>query len=207
MIARLARVSVLALSLAGLPLACAWAAPGDEAPRDDAVIPPGQEGLFAAMLGRGAALPDGCAFTGGQIERTVARGVYGCPDGEVVIELRHPSAAPSEAIRTDKIAIVTAGGGPPAALLAALKERVARIEGSFEWLAPKQPHDEAGAPRRWTRCHPSYPLPGILGALVPDCYPRFVAALLGLGQTIVILSGLAYGLVGLARAPRDSEEA
>jgi hypothetical protein len=99
-------------------------------------IAPGQEELFAAMLGRGIALPDACALTAGQIERSVVRGVYQCAGAEVVVELVHPATAPFAAARTEKLAIVTAGGTPPPALLGALEERIRARESAFEWLQP-----------------------------------------------------------------------
>lgn len=187
--------------LACLALVCPQAAPGDErtapamgAPAiEQPVIPPGQEDLLAAMLGRGAELPAGCGFTAGQIERSIVRGVYVCPEGEVTIELRHPSAAPRDASRTEKIAIVTVRGTPPTALLAALQERVGQREGAFEWLTPKVLQPKHGCD--------SFPMPGLLGLYVPDCYPRLAAVLLGMGQTLVIVLGLAYGLLRLSRAP------
>jgi hypothetical protein len=100
------------------------------------VIVPGHEDLFAAMLGRGIAPPDACALATGQIERSVVRGVYECPGGEVVVELLHPSAAPA-AVQTEKFAIVTARGTPPPALLAGLAERIRERESVFEWLRPE----------------------------------------------------------------------
>src|SRR5581483_712284 len=65
------------------------------------------------------------------------RGVYSCPAGEVVIELRHPSIAPADAVRTEKFAIVTARGTPPTAFSAALEKRVREGEAAFEWVRPK----------------------------------------------------------------------
>lgn len=109
-------------------------------------IAPGHDELFAAMLGRGIALPDGCTLTAGQIERSVVRGVYECAGGEVVVELLHPSAAPFAAVRTEKLAIVTARGTPPPALLVELEERVRAREGAFEWLRPEVHADHTEAP-------------------------------------------------------------
>jgi hypothetical protein len=203
---RLPQVWACAGILACLALVCPQSARGDEVPRGhiataigQAVIPPGQEDLLAAMLGRGAELPEACGFAAGQVERSIVRGVYRCPGGEVVIELRHPTVAPMAASRTEKIALVTVRGTPPAALLAALMERVRQREGAFEWLTPKVPQAEA-APG----CNASFPLPGILGSYVPDCYPRFAAVLVGLGQTLVIVLGLTYGLIRLYRSPSSS---
>lgn len=160
-------------------------------------IPPGHEELFAAMLGRGAPLPDGCAFATGQIERTLVRGVYSCSGDQVVVELRHPSAAPADADRTAKIAIVTTQGSPPAALLATLRERIREREGSFAWpAAPKV---------RSTRvpgCKTLAPLPSWLAPYFPGCYPLLAAVLVGAVQTLVVVAGLGYGLLRLFRAPR-----
>jgi hypothetical protein len=196
------------------------AARSDETPErhvtPTAVIPPGQEDLFAAMLGRGAALPDGCAFVTGQIERAVVRGVYKCVGGEVVVELRHPFTAPRQAGHTEKIAIVTARGTPPAALLAALEERIRERESAFEWVwpkptepAPKEAASRGAAakdavPNPTSVCGAPAGPPGIFGSYAPDCYPRFAAVLVGIAQTMVMVLGLGYGLVQLYRTPSSS---
>jgi hypothetical protein len=183
------------------------------------VVPPGQEELFAAMLGRGSVLPAGCAFVTGQIAGTVVRGVYSCAGGEVVVELRHPSAAPRADGYTEKIGIVRMRGTLPAELLAALQGRIREREGGFEWAWPKPveaapneaapneaPPNEAAAneaaPKRSSLAVCASPPgpPGIISPYVPDCYPRFVAVLLGIGQTMVILLGFGCGLVRLYRA-------
>lgn len=166
---------------------------------DALFIPPGNEELFAAMLGRGATLPDGCAFATGQIERTLVRGSYTCSGERIVVELRHPSAAPADAMRTAKLAIVATEGTPPAALLASLRERVQEREDGFSWPAiPKI---------RSTRvpgCKTLAPLPAWLAPYFPACYPLFAAVLVGLAQTIVMVLGVGYGLLRLFRAPRMS---
>jgi hypothetical protein len=147
------------------------------------------------MLGRGATLPDACAFATGQIERTVVRGVYDCPGGEVVLELRHPSDAPANTTGTEKIAIVTMRGTPPAALLAALQERIREREGTFEWLRPKT---KSGTTRE-PGCRELAPLPSILDPFFPGCYPLPAALLVGIAQTMVMVLGLGYGLLELYR--------
>lgn len=199
------RSSAGVLACVGLALLSPGAARGDQMPGRDvrqsnqaAVILPGQEDLFAAMLGRGAALPDGCAFAGGQIERSVARGTYDCPSGEVVVELRHPSGAVGSPPPAEKIAIVTVRGTPPAALLAALRERIRQREDAFEWRQPPEAHV---APRG---CWAAPVLENRLGPYVPGCYPRFVALLVGSAQFLVIVLGLGYGLVTLHRIERSS---
>lgn len=97
-----------------------------------AVIPPGREELLADMLGLGAALPV-CSFAGAQAERAVVRSHYTCPAGEVVIELRHPSQAPKEAVVTDRFVIVVSSGTAPPELLRALEARIRAREDDFEW--------------------------------------------------------------------------
>ncbi|MDX2170648.1 MAG: glycosyltransferase family 39 protein [Deltaproteobacteria bacterium] len=134
----------LFVSLVGLALLAAAPAAAAAPPHEDTVVPPGHEELFADMLGRGATLPDGCAFRAGQIERSVVRGVYACPGGEVAIELRHPSAAPPGAARTDRFGVVWARGAPADGLLAAGVARVTARERGFAWL--ELPPPEAHGP-------------------------------------------------------------
>jgi len=160
-------------------------------------IPPGHEELFAAMLGRGAPLPDGCTFATGQIEPTLVRGVYSCSGDRVVVELRHPSAAPADADRTAKIAIVTTEGKPPTALLTTLRERIREREGAFAW--PEAPKIRA---TRIPGCKTLAPLPSWLAPYFPGCYPLLAAVLVGLAQTIVMAAGMGFGLLRLFRAPR-----
>jgi hypothetical protein len=97
------------------------------------VVPPGQEELLGAMLGKGATLPDGCKMTGGEVDYTVVRGTYQCPGGEVVIELTHPSKASGAATRTERFAITVRSGSPPAGLMPALVSLIRSREASFEW--------------------------------------------------------------------------
>ena len=198
----------------GLTLLWVRVARGNDAPdrpmtpstaTDAAVIPPGQEDLLAAMLGRGTALPAGCAFVNGEIERTLVRGVYDCPGGRVVIELRHPSAAPAGAAQTDKMAIVTTHGTPPPHFLKAIEGRIREREGTFEWLTPA-PREDApvqAAPNR-PGCALPAASPGFLVPYVPGCYPRFAAVLLGIAQALVIVLGLACGLLRLYRTPTSN---
>ena len=119
--------------LCALLLAPALAA-GDEALGNaEAVIPPGREQLLGEMLGRGAALPDQCGFAGAQVERSVIRSTYKCPDGDVVFELRHPSTAPAGATLTARFAIIVLSGSPPPDLAGALASRIRSREEAFEW--------------------------------------------------------------------------
>lgn len=125
----------LAIAFCALLVLAAAAEAGAEG---TAVVGPGQDELLADMLGRGAALPGPCAFTGGQIDGAAIRGIYQCPGGEVVFELRHPSAAPGAPVKTDRFAITVLNGSPPPELTGALESRVRSREGGFEWtqIAP-----------------------------------------------------------------------
>src|SRR5215510_2784137 len=70
-------------------------APVDAARQNEKyIIQPGAEALFADMLGQGQTLPGGCAFSGGQIERTSVLATYTCRGGSVVLQLLHPEIAP-----------------------------------------------------------------------------------------------------------------
>lgn len=107
------------------------------------VVPPGQDELLADMLGRGATLPAGCQFDSGDVNGSVIRSTYTCPSGNVVFELRHPSTAPPDAVRTDQFGITIHSGSPPAGLQDALASLVRAREGQFKWLiltGPGRPH-------------------------------------------------------------------
>lgn len=109
-------------------------APGD-ASMDELVmtIPAGQDELMADIVGRGETLPGDCKFTGGQVEGALIRASYACSGGEVVYELRHPSAAPSGAITTAQFAVVLRSGSPPAGFADALVSRIRSREAAFQW--------------------------------------------------------------------------
>lgn len=115
------------------------AAPADDGP----VIPPGQEELLLAMLGRGAALPDGCALADGRIEHTTLEATYTCALGDVVVRLAHPSGAPATATRTERFALAIDSGSPPVSLIDALAARVRAREAEFTWLWPAEVQPEA----------------------------------------------------------------
>src|SRR5207302_9239562 len=85
------------------------------------VILPGQEDVLAAMLGSGVALPDGCTFADGQVERTIVRATYRCPSGDVIIELSHRGVSDPRAIRTERFVLSVIAGSPPDHLLGALE--------------------------------------------------------------------------------------
>jgi hypothetical protein len=97
------------------------------------VIPPGQEEVLAAMLGKGAALPDNCKLASADVDHTAIKATYTCPGGEVVFQLTHPSAAPAGAKHTDRFAITLLSGTPPAALQPALEALIRAKESAFKW--------------------------------------------------------------------------
>jgi len=132
-------------------LACASIlAAHDAAASAGAVIAPGQEDLLAEMLGRGAQLPGGCAFAGGQVEDVLARSTYQCPDGAVVVELRHPRQAGDTSARTEQFAITVTAGSPPADLLATLADRIRAREPQFIWASASGSSGAAVQPRPQT---------------------------------------------------------
>ena len=99
----------------------------------EAVVPPGQEELLAAMLGRGAALPGPCTFVGAGADHAIIRSTYSCPHGTVVFELRHPSNAPGNATHTAQFAIMLHSGAPPDGLTDALASLIRSRESAFTW--------------------------------------------------------------------------
>jgi hypothetical protein len=106
---------------------------------DELVIASGQEELLANMLGRGAAFPGPCEFTGAKASPKAIQSTYKCPAGEVELELSHPSKAPASAVRTSRFAIAVLKGSPPADFSAAREARIRTHETTFQWqsLAPK----------------------------------------------------------------------
>ena len=98
-----------------------------------AVIPPGQEEQLANMLGRGATLPGQCQFARAQVDQSVISSTYTCPQGEVVVELAHPSVAASDAATTEKFAIAVREGAAPPEFLEGLLERIRAEEAAVEW--------------------------------------------------------------------------
>jgi hypothetical protein len=121
----------------GVMLACALlftpALAADEpATSDGPMIPPGQEELLLAMLGKGATLA-GCTLTGGEVVYTMVKATYACPGGEAVFELVHPSVAARSAIQTAQFAMTLESGSPPRSLADALVSRIRSQEDAFEW--------------------------------------------------------------------------
>jgi hypothetical protein len=131
--------------------------PGTEA---EAVVAPGQEELLADMLGRGAAFPGPCAFGGGQADGGVIRSTYECPDGEVVIELRHASKASAGAARTALFALTVVSGSPPPGFQDALEAHIGSRESAFEWTRLQPPPTLPPAPPS-SREPSEEPSPGI----------------------------------------------
>ena len=131
----------------GLCVGAGRAAADDDGP----VIPPGQEELLLAMLGRGTALPDGCALADGRIEHTAVKATYTCPLGDVILVLSHPSVAPATATQTERFALTVDSGSPPISLTDALAARLRAREGEFTWLWPAEvepdPIDDATGER------------------------------------------------------------
>jgi hypothetical protein len=108
-------------------------ADGDSTVAGDHVIPPGQEELLAAMLGREATLPGDCKLNDGEVNRSAVNATYLCPGGEVVFQLAHPSKAAAASILTARFAISLVSGSPPAELAEALATAIRSQEARFEW--------------------------------------------------------------------------
>lgn len=107
-------------------------------PIEGEVIPPGQEGLLAEMLGLGAPLA-GCQFTDGKADGPIVRSTYTCPGGALVIELLHPDKAPATALRTAKFAVVVESGSPPPGFTDELASRIRSRESAFQWKSLRPP--------------------------------------------------------------------
>ncbi|MCK6557204.1 hypothetical protein L6Q96_21900 [Candidatus Binatia bacterium] len=111
------------------------------------VIAPGQEELLAAMVGKGAALPEGCKLTGGDVEYHTVKATYACLGGEVVFELTHPAKAARSATLTERFALQVRSGSPPAGLAAAIEQLIRAREAGFEWTMLEVKPEPASA--RW----------------------------------------------------------
>jgi hypothetical protein len=103
------------------------------------VIPPGNEKLFAALLGTGKPLPAGCRLTGATIEQRLVVAEYACGEARAIVELHHPAEAPDAGVKTERFALVPRGDVREA-LLEAVESRVRAGERAFAWS------DEAAAP-------------------------------------------------------------
>lgn len=99
----------------------------------EAVFPAGQEEIVADALGRAVILPGGCSFSAGNIDRSVVRATYDCQDGQLVVALYHPDAAPSAPTRSERFAIVVESGTAPAGFIEALTQRIRSRESELQW--------------------------------------------------------------------------
>lgn len=99
------------------------------------VLPPGQDDLVAGLLGRGAALPGGCAWQAAAIDhdRVVSR--YDCGGRVVEVQLVHASVAPAGASVAGSTALVAGPGAPPA-LVDALAARLRARDAALTWARP-----------------------------------------------------------------------
>jgi hypothetical protein len=134
-----------ACALAGLLLTATFATEGP-LPYDEPVVPPGQDELLSAMLGHGAALPDGCKFAGGGADGPLIRSTYTCPSGEVVYHIVYPDNATETATQTERFAIMVESGAPPTTLVDALASLMQAREGEFEWLWLTSEEEETETP-------------------------------------------------------------
>jgi hypothetical protein len=98
----------------------------------DPAIPPGEEAVIAAMLGKGGALQS-CVLTSGGVEYSVIKATYACPGSAVSVRLDHPRNAAPTSMLTGQFAITVDGGAPPAGFVNALASAVRAQERSFEW--------------------------------------------------------------------------
>lgn len=146
-------VAVLAASFLAV---AGWAADEPEtAPL--AVIPPGQEALLLAMLGRGVALPDGCELSDGRVEHNVVKATYTCPLGPVVVELAHPEAVEEPRATTEQFALRVESGSPPESLLDAIAAGVRKQEDQFQWVRLAAENDAALDPASGEAVAPDEP--------------------------------------------------
>jgi hypothetical protein len=125
---------------------------------EDYVIPPGQEDLLGAMLGKDGGLPGNCTLSTGDVQKTIVRATYACPKGDVVVELTHPDVAAAGTTRTEKFGVRIESGTPPSDFQNALLARIRERETDFRWTIPPPPPVVPDQPPR--------PVPGLSGAVV-----------------------------------------
>jgi hypothetical protein len=130
MASSVARAAVCCALLA----APAFSAEEEPVAANELVVPPGQDDLLAAMLGRGIPLPDGCSFAGGQADGAVIRAAYACPTGAVVFDLVHPTNQVASNVQTASFALTLQSGSPSDAFVVALMSLIHSREGSFHWI-------------------------------------------------------------------------
>jgi hypothetical protein len=106
---------------------------------EDYVIPPGQEEVLGAILGKDGGLPGNCTLSAGDVEKNVVKATYACPKGDVVVELSHPDVAPASATRTQKFGVRMASGTPPPDFQDGLLARIRERETDFRWTAQPRP--------------------------------------------------------------------
>ena len=126
----------LAAALCALLAASVVAAGDDDHPTGEPAIPPGEEGVIAAMLGRGMMVNE-CTLIRGGVEYTVIKATYNCLAGEVTLELGHPRYATAASIQTGQFAITVQSGSPSAGFQDALASRVRSQEQNFAWSWPQ----------------------------------------------------------------------
>jgi hypothetical protein len=112
------------------------AADDDDTATAEPVIPPGEEQVAAAMLGRGTGLQY-CTLLSGGIHDNVISGIYNCVGNEVRVELANPRNATATSIETGQFA-VTVQGSPTAGFQDDLISRVRSAEGNFQWAWPQR---------------------------------------------------------------------
>ena len=122
---------VLCASLAASSVAADDAGPSTA----DAVIPPGQEALIGAMLGRGMALHD-CVLVSGGVQFSVIKATYRCLFGEVTLDLGHVETATAESLLTGQFAITLESGSPPEGFGDAVASLVRSHEDDIVWSWP-----------------------------------------------------------------------
>jgi hypothetical protein len=99
-------------------------------------VPPGQEALLLEMLGKGAALPDGCKLAAGEVDHTVIEATYDCAFGKVILELAHPREARPTDEQTEQFVFTVLEGSPPDSLVDAVGALIHAHEDDFEWAWP-----------------------------------------------------------------------
>ena len=146
------RTIAVAILYTALLAASVAVAKDDDARTGGPAIPPGEERLIAAMLGKGTRIGT-CKLTKSRVEYTVITATYKCRRaGRVTLELCHPRnvTAPSF-VQTQQFAITLQSGSPPLGFQDALVARIRSKEADFVWTwaehaaADEEAHDTPAA--------------------------------------------------------------
>lgn len=207
-------LTALALLVFGLVWSSQHLSPANSGEHPRIELMPGQEGTLEPALGRGVALPGGCAYAGAEIEPVHITAHYACPGraAPAVLELYAGLTALPTNGNTVRFSVATAADFPPA-LRAAVLARLTQREQFFGWRA-------SGARSSTQRVPPGVALPPYEVVVHDPALPLLGALILLLAFTVrllrrepayvswalaaLVLAGAALRLVLSVNAPMNA---